>query len=327
LTGCTDSSSTSTESSSSTEATGATSDTSTENPTTGSSGSSDSDASSDVTSVTETTEGLSETTEGLSETTEGLSETTEGTTETTSETTSETTEATTDDPSTTGDPPVIEVLFIGNSYTAGNDLAGLVQAMGEADPEAPELVIEAIAIGGETMAGHLSTASTITTIEEGVWDFVVLQGQSVEPLFPNSGFTEAGIELAGVVKDAGATPLLFETWARKAGSELYEEPWYGATPEEAQAGLRAAYQEVADASGGAMAPVGDAWEIIWTEEPMIDLYAGDGSHAQLTGTYLAASVFFEAITQVSPVGNMGIPDGVDPETAMILQEAADEVVP
>jgi len=199
--------------------------------------------------------------------------------------------------------------------------------MADADPEAPELLTEAIAIGGETMAGHLSTASTITTIEEGVWDFVVLQGQSVEPLFPNSGFTEAGIELAGVVTDAGATPVLFETWARQAGHELYQEPWYGATPAQAQAGLRAAYQGVADASGGVMAPAGDAWELIWTEEPMLPLYAGDGSHAQITGTYLAASVFFETLTGISPVGNMGIPEGIDPDTAMTLQQAADEVVP
>ncbi len=239
---------------------------------------------------------------------------------------------TTDAPgsSTTGARPrgAIEVLFIGNSYTAGNDLAGLVEALAAADPEAPEINAEVIAMGGQTMAGHLATQATLDVIATGGWDFVALQGQSVEPVFPdNSEFIDAGIELAELVGDAGATPALFETWARAAGHELYDEAWYGPDPAAAQAKLRAAYQQVADASAGVMAPAGDAWEIIWEEEPAIELYAGDGSHAAIAGAYLAACVFFKVFSDRSPVGNQSVPDGVDADTATLLQQAADEVYP
>ncbi len=243
-------------------------------------------------------------------------------------TTGETSDETTEDGSTsdTDEPDALEVLFIGNSYTAGNDLAGLVVEMFEASDSTPALTTEVIAIGGQTMGGHLATPSTVMAIEQGTWDYVVLQGQSVEPLVPDSDFSVSAIELATIVGDNGATPVLFETWARQAGHELYQQPWYGENPAQAQAGLRVAYQDVADATGGIMAPVGDAWEIIWTDAPMVPLYAGDGSHAQLPGTYLAACVFFESLSGESPVGNTGIPDGVDQATAMVLQQAADEVV-
>ncbi len=228
---------------------------------------------------------------------------------------------------TTGEEPGLRVLFVGNSYTAGNNLITLVSAMADADPEATPLLTEAIVVGGETMAGHLGTPSTTAAISEGAWDFVVLQGQSVEPLVVDGDFSASAIELATLVVDAGATPLLFETWARKEGHELYLEDWYGMTPEEAQAGLRAAYQGAADASGGTMAPAGDAWEVVWTSRPDLELYAGDGSHASLAGTYLAACVFFEVLTGRSPVGNGGLPGGLDPAEAMILQVAAESVFP
>ncbi len=275
----------------------------------------DTDGATGLTSETTVTDATSETTD------------TDATSETTVASTGETEEGTSDPATTVGELDVVKVLFIGNSYTTAHDLAGLVSAMAASEPAVPELMTQVIAIGGETMAGHLTTPSTIAVIENGSWDFVVLQGQSVEPLVPGSDFIEAGIELAAIVAETGATPMLFETWARQAGHELYQEPWYGETPAQAQAGLRAAYLEIAVASGAIVAAVGDAWEIVWTQSPMIQLYTSDGSHPELAGSYVAAAVFYKAITGETPIGNPGVPSGIDSDTAHELQQAADNVVP
>ncbi|MCA9717532.1 MAG: SGNH/GDSL hydrolase family protein [Myxococcales bacterium] len=218
------------------------------------------------------------------------------------------------------------ILFVGNSYTAGNDLAGLVEALASADGAAP-VAVEVIAVAGETMAGHLSTPSTLDAITTGDWDLVVLQGQSVEPMEPGSDFHSAATSLADVVVDAGAAVVLFETWARADGDALYQQPWYGPDPAAAQAKLRAAYQAVADSSGGRVAPVGDAWERAWTEAPELPLYAGDGSHATIHGSYLAACVLLEALTERRAVDNPFWPDALTANEAATLQALADAATP
>ncbi|MCA9692559.1 MAG: hypothetical protein KC636_23370 [Myxococcales bacterium] len=225
----------------------------------------------------------------------------------------------TEDSTTASEPAAVSVLFVGNSYTAGNGLVDLLLAL--ADPGT--LDAEVITVGGETLGGHLATPATVDAIASGAWDMVVLQGQSVEPLLAEDGdFDEAALALAELVTSAGATPVFFETWARAAGDPLYAEPWYGPDPAAAQAKLRAAYQAVADASGGAVAPIGDAFERAWTEAPAIDLYALDGSHASLAGSYLAACVLLGALLDVDATGRSW-PEGVAADDAATLQAIAD----
>jgi hypothetical protein len=89
-----------------------------------------------------------------------------------------------------------------------------------------------------------------------------------------------------------------------------------------QAGLRKAYQTVATQNGGRMAPVGDAWETALASHPAIPLFAGDGSHPAEHGSYLAACVFYAALTGNSPEGLSFWPAAVSAADAAALQKVA-----
>lgn len=75
--------------------------------------------------------------------------------------------------------PAIRVLFIGNSYTAANDLPGMVRDL--ANSVGRDVEIEAVVPGGWWLRDHASSPDTLNRIAEGGFDYVVLQEQSMVP--------------------------------------------------------------------------------------------------------------------------------------------------
>jgi hypothetical protein len=221
--------------------------------------------------------------------------------------------------------PALRVLFVGNSYTFVNDLPGWVHRLGDSSGVAM-VTVDSVAVPAATLADHVATTGAIDRIHEGGWTHVVLQGQSVEPLTDPASFEAAAATLAAEAKKVGAAPVFYETWARRAGDAVYQEAWSGGTPAAMQAGLRAEYQKVADAAGAAVAPVGDAREKALAELPAIDLFAADGSHPSVAGTYLAAGVFHATLTGHSPVGIADRPMELAAADASALQGVAEEMV-
>lgn len=218
-------------------------------------------------------------------------------------------------------PRVMRVLFVGNSYTYVNDLPAIVAAL--AADGTMRVAAESATAGGATLADHLSSTGAVDAIRRGGWDVVVLQGQSVEPLYDLDGFLAASAGLAAEIRGAGAETLFFETWARRAGSDVYAESWSGGTPAAMQAGLRAAYRAAADAASGRSAPVGDAWEASLSAQPGLALHADDGSHPSLAGSYLAACVFLGVLTGRDPRTAAGdVVAGLAPGDAASLRVVA-----
>ena len=189
-------------------------------------------------------------------------------------------------------------------------------------PPGPSLQTQTITPGGATFCDHVNTPQTMSTIATGNWSYVVLQGQSYEAFWQPSQFESCGLTLAQAVTNAGAEPVFFETWAREAGNSLYMSGIVGSTPAEMQAGLRSGYQNLATQSGGLFAPVGDAWETTLANSPTINLFAGDGSHPAIAGSYLTALVFYGVLSGKSPVGDTPPPAGVSPSDAAALQTEA-----
>lgn len=221
-----------------------------------------------------------------------------------------------------GGDVALRVLFIGNSYTYVNDLPGRVHALA-ASSGIGTVEVDSVVQGGATLEAMTMTNAP-DRIAEGGWTHVVLQGQSVEPLLSPASFEAGAKALSDDAKSAGAAIVFYETWARQAGDAIYAEPFSGGTPEAMQAGLRAEYQKVADINGGAVAPAGDAWEQALAKHPSINLFAADGSHPSVAGTYLVACVFHAKLTGHSPVGIPDPPPEVSPEDAAALQAVAAE---
>jgi hypothetical protein len=53
---------------------------------------------------------------------------------------------------------------------------------------------------------------------------------------------------------------------------------------------------------GELCPVGEAWKAARATWPSLGLHQPDGNHANETGAYLTACVFYSVIHRVSPVG-------------------------
>ena len=85
------------------------------------------------------------------------------------------------------------VLFVGNSYTFYNDLPGEVTKLA-ASAVGPKIHSTSVTQGGATLKMHYQSSGAVAAIKQASWDVVVLQGQSVEPLYNPTAFaTYAGL--------------------------------------------------------------------------------------------------------------------------------------
>lgn len=214
------------------------------------------------------------------------------------------------------------VLFIGNSYTGANNLPQMVHDLTVSLGD--QLHFDAQTPGGTNFQGHTNNAATFTKIEAEPWHYVVLQGQSQEPSFPDAQVNTQSLpyvmELADSVyaNNACSQVLFYMTWGRENGDPQWAPI---STFEGMNSRLRNAYLRFADSVSGSVSPVGSAWAYVRDNHPTIDLYTGDGSHPNVNGSYLAACTFYASIFRKSPVGAT-YTGSVTPANAAILQNAA-----
>ncbi|MBL4686451.1 MAG: hypothetical protein JKY37_17785 [Nannocystaceae bacterium] len=219
----------------------------------------------------------------------------------------------------------LEVLFIGNSYLNLHDLPLRLSQMGE--DAGIKIGVDKVTMGGENFEYHLRRPKTAKLLQAREWDMVVLQSHSLDPLRNPEGFLSAGAELGVRVRKQGAEPLLFETWPRRAGHNVYNyfKP-AGGNPEAMQLAVSGRYAELAEAEDMRVVPVGTAWTNVMQQYPEIDLFAKDGGHPSIAGAYLGACVVFSVLTQHSPVAGKDASRGVSEADAETLRAVAYKVV-
>lgn len=219
-----------------------------------------------------------------------------------------------------------KVLFLGNSYTAVNNLPNLVSEL--ALSAGDTLVFDSNTPGGYTLEQHSQNATSINKINSEQWDYVVLQEQSQRPSFPPSQVENEVLPYAHQLdsliqaNDSCSTTLFYMTWGRKNG-DAANCPFYPplCTYEGMQQRLRESYLLMAQLNNASVAPVGAAWQQVMENYPSIELYASDESHPSIYGSYLAACVFYASIFQKSPQG-LHIPSGISAGDGATLQNAA-----
>ena len=218
-----------------------------------------------------------------------------------------------------------EILLMGNSYVASNSLHNLVDGVMNAASQPAN--VSALTGGGMRLSQHWSNVASAghqwnTTLNNGNWDWVVLQDQSQIPGFPRSqaewGASKDGaVELAEVIEDNGGKTVLMMTWGRRDGdsNNAWRFPDFSTMQDELESGYLD-YRDNISANGGNawVAPVGLAFEHIHDKiiaeggtptnsgNTFYNLYTGDGSHPSLSGSYLAAVVLYATITGNDPVG-------------------------
>jgi hypothetical protein len=214
------------------------------------------------------------------------------------------------------------VLLIGNSHTAANDLAGMVQELATSADRNVE--VTAHAPNGWWWRDHAASAETVALISDGEWDFVVLQEQSMAPAVSDMAREvsyPAALQLSTLAAGNGAEVVLFMTWAHLAGS-----PDLGyANFESMQTAIALTYLEFGDALRAEVAPVGAAWWLSLSERGDISLFDPDGTHPGVQGTYLAAAVLTATMFDVDATG-LGSTAGVEDDVAEALRAFAARAV-
>ena len=109
----------------------------------------------------------------------------------------------------------LNVLFIGNSFTARNDLPGLVAKLAAA--KGKELRHRLISAGGASLRAHWNAGEAAKAIQTGGYDFVVLQEQSTLPVKNATRMHENVRLFDEAITSAGAKTVLYMTWAHRAG--------------------------------------------------------------------------------------------------------------
>ena len=152
------------------------------------------------------------------------------------------------------------------------------------------------------------------------WDAVILQDQSFNPARDRDDCVNQTKILADLFP--GTPVFMYQTWAYRDGSEKLAKT--GLTYDEMKDKLYEAYDAAAAAVNGVRVPVGSGFAEVKKIAPGVDLYTEDDYHPSPAGTYLAACLFYTALTGKDCVALPGI-DGLDEGTVKILKTAAKAV--
>lgn len=221
-------------------------------------------------------------------------------------------------------------LFIGNSYTGVNNLPNLTAQL--ATSLGDTLLHSSNTPGGYTLQNHSTNTTTLNSIKQGTWNFVVLQEQSQLPSFPPAQVASDVFPFAKTLVDSikAANPctesLFYMTWGKQNGDQQNCANYTPlCTYNGMQDRLRTSYLAMATANNATVSPVGAAWKYTRANYPAINLYNADESHPSLAGSYLAACVFYATMFRKSPEG-ASYTAGLSVATATTLQTVAQLVV-
>lgn len=177
----------------------------------------------------------------------------------------------------------MRILMLGNSLTSANDLPGAVARLTGAH-------VAAHTRGGARLAEQLNPdtrmgAATRSALRDERWDYVVLQESSNGPVVHRASFLRSAEGLCTLARQAGATPVLYATWAYRPGCAKLARMEMDF--EEMARALDEAYREAAMRGGALLADVGGVFRARGGDAA---LYAADGLHPSELGTRLAAEI-------------------------------------
>lgn len=193
------------------------------------------------------------------------------------------------------------VLFLGNSYTGTNNLPQLLRdvALSAGDT----LIIDSNTPGGYTLQDHWLNTVTNNKVMAGNWDYVVLQGQSREPILSTPSFNSGGYQLNTLVKQYNpcAVTMLYMTWGRKNGDAAFCPGFPEmCTYTSMDSALKYCYLNLATSLNAEVSPVSVVWRNLRQNNPGINLYRADESHPSAAGSYAAACSFYASIFKKDP---------------------------
>lgn len=227
----------------------------------------------------------------------------------------------------------IKILYIGNSYTYYHDLPRMVQSIAAnvAYDFRMKISYRAYTPGGCTFKRHLEQIEELNAIKEGIWDFVVLQEQSVAPARPTDVVLKETYPYARQldslihIYNPKAQVIFYMTWGHKDGYQKIQKEYPIINSYEGmQNRLITSYLEMTYLNDAWCAPVGMVWKQVRAERPYCTLYWPDCSHPSVLGSYLAANTIFATIFQKHYQTTYTA--GLDVELAEYIQQVVQKII-
>lgn len=231
-------------------------------------------------------------------------------------------------PVVAADTDSLRVLWIGNSYTFYNDLPSVVRDI--AAEQGLKMSMTRVLKGGERLSGHLKNWRLHKLLEDGGWDYVIVQEQSSAPADHTDSVKKKVYPYARIIdslvmkNSPKAKVIFYMTWGHKYGNVRKTPYTLDDAYDTMQERLKTSYLEMAHDNNAWCAPVGMAWQTVRREHPEYRLYASDCYHPSIVGSYLAAHVIFSTIIQRRYQSSVqcSLPD----EQAEVLQQTAQDTV-
>ncbi len=218
------------------------------------------------------------------------------------------------------------VLFVGNSHTFYNDMPELFEGLATAGFHS--VYVSESTYGGSTLSFHSHYDPTLEKIAEREWDRVVLQEHSLFPAIEywrDNSFYPSARTLDSLITDTGSQTAFYITqgWEDASGPyciEDYCSPKFDGYFD-MQQDVTAAYRNIGNELDALIVPCGEAWAAALSVDPELPLWAFDGYHPSLEGSYLTACTFYAHIFGESPYG-VEFFGGLDLQTALFYQQIA-----
>jgi hypothetical protein len=140
------------------------------------------------------------------------------------------------------------------------------------------------------------------------------------------GHARSHDQLERGIRQVGAKPVVYETWARKPGSAWYDAKKYPGAgfgdPAYMQDQIDKVTKDYAAEIGASIVPVGDFWAACRDLPGMPELYNPDGTHPSMAGDYLIALLFYRALTGHALAHISFVPANLSAEEAQLLIKCA-----
>ena len=177
----------------------------------------------------------------------------------------------------------MRILMLGNSFTTANHMPDMLAELTGAE-------IVQHTRGGERLADQLNPKTkmgkrTQEALQNEKWDFVILQEMSNGLITSKASFLENAEKLCEKIRENGAKPVFYATWAYQRGEKKLET--FGMDYDEMYQKLYEAYHLAADRNHTLIADVGKKF---YELSDKVNLYADDGCHPNEKGSQIAAEI-------------------------------------
>ncbi|MBE5768423.1 MAG: SGNH/GDSL hydrolase family protein [Clostridiales bacterium] len=175
----------------------------------------------------------------------------------------------------------MRILMIGNSFTFYHDIPRQIAAITGAE-------VHSVTRGGAAFSDSLKPEDELhdrvnAALQNGPWDYVVLQEQSSRPVLEKEIYLECAAIMCRKVRQVGAVPVIYGTWAYREGSEKLQKT--GLTYEEMAQGLRASHMQAAKDNDALFADVGSVFTAL---RDIVPVYEDDDFHPAPAGAVASA---------------------------------------